>query len=295
MSMSSRCLAGRRRRLEHPEPGAERRISLGDGLVEALPGQQRLVHAAAGHHQVGAAELRVQRLRRHGADAVGIGEDLRPAGRGVDADVLRAASAQGSQARPRVRTGADEQDPGGTPVADAAVDHREGQLYQRTALGLQAGAVLDPLRDHHRVLEEPFELGARPARGTRRVDGAPHLSRDLALADGGRFETAGDGEQMLDRGVAAVHRARVREFGRSELGSPRQSVEGLLGSEAGRIEVGLEAVAGGEHDGAASGPGIAESGGHRVGAALDAFEQIEIGIPMIDGEAEQHEDSREVS
>ena len=128
------------------------------------------------------------------------------------------------------------------------------------------------------------------------LERAAHLPRDLVLADDDRFESGRDGEEVLDRTLAGDDRDRAAQRIRFD---PARLADGLddgaVASPAAsaavvEVEVGLEAVAGGEHDGPRD-PGVAgdEGGGGGCGADGELFEQVEAGVVVVRGEAQEHD------
>ncbi|GMA95090.1 hypothetical protein GCM10025881_19140 [Pseudolysinimonas kribbensis] len=95
-------------------------------------------------------------------------------------------------------------------------------------------------------------MRAHGAVGARGGEGALHLAADLVLADDHRLETRGDREEVLQGGVA-LENARGRTDGpRVVARRVAERVEHRVGRRRHGIrlhlEVGLEAIAGGEHD-----------------------------------------------
>jgi hypothetical protein len=167
-----------------------------------------------------------------------------------------AAVAEGREARARVRAGADEEDARGRPVGDAALGEVEREADHGPAGALQARAGLDAAGRVGRGLEEALEARARGAARAGALEGPADLAGDLALADDHGLEPGGDGEQVLGDRVAALDVDAAADVVAGDPAGAADHVDrGLDGQRAGGgeglldVEVGLEAVAGGEDDG----------------------------------------------
>jgi hypothetical protein len=157
-------------------------------------------------------------------------------------------------------------------------------------------AVLDAARRVRGLLEETLEVGRRRADLAGALEGAAHLAGDLVLADDDGLEAARDGEEVLDDLVARDDAHRVAHLvGVDAAGLAHGADGGLDGHGAGGgeglvdVEVGLEAVAGREHDGPADEVAAVDQGARRRGCAdAQLLEEVETGVLVGRREADEH-------
>ncbi len=150
----------------------------------------------------------------------------------------------------RVGAGADEQDAGRGPVAG---EHVEADGHDRAPGGGQLGQVGDLAGGPQRLLDG---LGEEPAGGAVVVGGlerAAQLPRDLALPHDHRVQAGADVEQVVERvGVTEDAQRHLVRTGGDRVDGVPHATSHSFGGRVG-VHVHLDAVAGGQHDGAADG------------------------------------------
>jgi hypothetical protein len=216
--------------------------------------------------------------------------------RRVHGEPVGAPVAQGGDRGGGVLAGAHDQHPGVGPVRDARGGELEGEAHERTTRASDVRAVLDAAGRVRGLLEQPLEIGRRRAALTGALERAAHLARDLVFADDDRLEAGAHGEEVLDDLVArddphAVAEVVGRDVARVAHGRDRGlDRDGAAGGEGlVDVEVGLEAVAGREHDGAVDEVAAVDQGADRRGCAdAQLLEEVEAGVPMGRRQADEH-------
>ncbi len=258
--------------------------------ADAQPGR-------AGDDDLGSLQRRAQVVGR--LEPLPLGEELRAAGGGVDGDATRTALAQGRDGRGRVAPRADDEHLGRAPVGEAAADEVDREAGERAArsarIALGACGACGADGFLHDVVE-----AARARSGLAcTARGATHLPGNLFFSDRDRVEAGADREQVVHGSGVVEHLGGRREVARGlapELGE--RALEALPGERVGRdgrgvdVKVQLDAITRRHGDRAAQ---LGSTAGDGVGqlARVDGepFEDLERGVPMIGGYAEQHETS----
>src|SRR5690606_37202756 len=110
---------------------------------------------------------------------------------------------------------------------------------------------------------------------------------DLAFTRDDGLQTGCDGEQVLGDAAVLDHAVRAVEVGGGDAGGLRDDLQNRARVEIVRLDVGLEAVAGREHDGSLR-TGFDKCRSDGFGVAAEAFEQFEGSGLMTRSDAEQH-------
>src|SRR5690606_19813708 len=147
--------------------------------------------------------------------------------------------------------------------------------------------VLDLALRLARALEEALEGGRRGAVFACPRQRPAHLAGDLALAGDDGLQTGCDGGTVLGDAAVLDHAVRAVEVGGGDAGGLRDDLQNRARVEIVRLDVGLESVAGREHDGSLR-TGFDKCRGDGFGVAAEAFEQFEGSGLMTRSDAEQH-------
>jgi hypothetical protein len=146
------------------------------------------------------------------------------------------------------------------------------------------------------LLEQPLQLAAGQAVGPRGVERAAHLARDLVLADHDGLQSAGHREEVgcgirsLVDGDRRAQQVRAHIGGLGHRLDDGLDGDGLAtGERLVDVEVGLEAAARGEHDGARDEQLAFDERTRRSGRPhRETLQDVEARVPMVRGQTEEH-------